>query len=115
MRSIVLSLFFYCNVVTAQKYATDGDSCLFYLPKVVTLNCCSFGCEWVRPVCSCELEAFEFTIINRWGEEIYRTEDPATKGWWPLVEDDEVFMWKVIATTQAGEKINASGHLTVLK
>lgn len=53
--------------------------CNLFIPNSFTPNNDEKN-EWFKPVICPQLDLYSFKIFNRWGQEIFSTEDPA-KGW----------------------------------
>ena len=97
------------NVVGPDMHGTDG-----------------FVVQFDHPIQ--EVDKFELTVFNRWGEIIHESNDP--KAVWRPWEDDEkipdgVYVWKVTyrhiedlngdGLLETDEEITKTGHFTYLK
>lgn len=69
----------------------------------------------VDPVC---VTAFEFVVFNRWGEVVFRTEDP-TLGWDGIHRgvkcETAVFTWMAKGTFVDGSPLEASGNVSLIR
>lgn len=69
----------------------------------------------VDPLC---VTSFEFIVFNRWGEAVFRTEDP-TIGWdgiWRGVKcETAVFTWMAKGTFVDGTPLEGSGNVSLIK
>ena len=52
--------------------------CSLFIPNAFTPNGDGID-EDFGPVAHCELKAFQFTVFNRWGQEVFTTNDPEKK------------------------------------
>ena len=76
--------------------------------------------EFIPYLSGVDLANYRLEIYDRWGEQIFATEDPA-KGWngrrnnaGALVQID-VYVWKVYYKDDANKSVSKVGHVTVLK
>jgi gliding motility-associated-like protein len=67
-----------------------------------------------------DLSSFKMEIYNRWGEQIYATDD-ITKGWngrfkntGEVVQVD-VYVWKIYYKNDENKSVSKVGHVTILK
>jgi PKD repeat protein len=64
------------------------------------------------------LETYQLEIFNRWGEMIYRSNDPLI-GWDGYIRGKlselGVYVWKVTATCKNGNVINTAGDVTLVR
>ncbi|MBN4071412.1 gliding motility-associated C-terminal domain-containing protein [Crocinitomix catalasitica] len=121
MKILILPLFLISFGVFAQEEHPianhpDNDSCSFYLPNVVTPDGDCYDCHAFAPVFSgdCKYSDYSFTIFNRWGEIIFKSEKPDEK-WWCDEFADGTYIWQLKFTTERGSKRKHRGHVTVLK
>lgn len=87
-----------CGTQTKEVAVTVRDcSCAVYVPNAFTPNNDGLN-ENFGPVFECQPDAYEFRIYNRWGEEIYRSND-LTERWNGSVRngvhytDIDVYQW----------------------
>jgi gliding motility-associated-like protein len=65
-------------------------------------------------------ENFEMTIFDRWGTEIYKTND-INKGWdgrangGKNIAQIDVYVWKIKTKDYRGEDHSYIGHVTIVK
>jgi len=110
-----LSLFFTLNVTYSQQYP---DDCLDSLdvPSTYTPNGDGMN-DFISIDFPCPPEEFTFTVYNRWGEEVYTTDDPEFQ--W--IGDDKnnkplpagVVIWKLTYTFNDKE-VSKTGNLSLV-
>jgi gliding motility-associated-like protein len=61
---------------------------------------------------------YEFSIYNRWGEQLFLTHDTA-EGWDGNYADklckSNLYVWKIILTSNKGEQKTYKGHVTLYR
>lgn len=90
-----------------------------YIPNAFTPN--NDGVNDVFKAEGVDLEAFELTVWNRWGEEVFRTND--VNGFWDgsyqggtHYVQDEVYTWRVTYTSLcSSEKVIRTGTVVMLR
>jgi gliding motility-associated-like protein len=117
MKSILftISFLFILNSSFSQRYA---DDCLDSLevPSAFTPNGDAID-DFISIHFECPPEEFTFTVYNRWGEEVYTTDD--YKFQWAGVDKDEkplpagVIIWKFKYTFNDKE-VSKTGHLSLV-
>ena len=97
MRFLIAILFLSLQV---SLFSQEVDSCVIYIPKVLTIDCCEYGCEKLRVYTDCEIENYHFIVYNRWGEIMFETDDQDAE--WNLltgenggVLSDGVYVWQI--------------------
>ncbi len=123
--------------------ATPEESTLYIVTVTDTLGCVSKDSVWVKVILPCyeifvpnsfspngdglnDLQcvlgnciiSFDFTIFNRWGEKIFHSVDQ--ENCWdgrfrgqPV--QSGIYIYKLIATTKKGERIEKTGNITVVR
>ncbi len=96
--------------------------CEMFVPNAFTPDLDGLN-ELFFPVINCELDEYHFTVINRWGETVFKSSTPG-EGWngsspgrthWA---HNDIYVWKVSYRTDvAGELIvvNKLGHVLLLR
>ncbi len=116
------------NTTTYTITVTDENGCIatdlvtvnvqldFTVPNAFTPNGDGLNDQFI--VRADFLETFEMVIYNRWGEEIFRSED-ILKGWDGMFNDKEqevgTYMFLVKATTINGNELLKTGTVSLLR
>ena len=104
------------NGCTASDQVTVNVQLDFTVPNAFTPN--GDGLNDMFMVRADFLEEFEMIIYNRWGEEIFRSED-ISKGWNGMYNDTEqevgTYMFLVKATTINGNELLKTGTVSLLR
>ena len=102
------------------KILTVRDELVFFVPNSFTPNGDEFNNAFV-PIFTSGFDPFEFnlTIINRWGELIFESND-ATVGWDGTYDGkivpDGMYVWKIrMKNNENDKKYTYTGHVNVLK
>ncbi len=67
-----------CGQITKTVDVSFKDcSCFVYIPNAFTPNGDGFN-DVFKPVFDCNLSLYEFTIFDRWGREVFRSDEPST-------------------------------------
>ena len=97
-----------------------NQSFAFYVPNAFTPNSDGTNDVFV-PVLSDPVVpgSYRFLIFNRWGEQIFESEEPAI-GWEGVFKNEpvesEVYVWKLKFKEQRSNKfVERTGHVTVLR
>jgi gliding motility-associated-like protein len=105
---------------TITKILTVRDELVFFVPNSFTPNGDEFNNAFV-PIFTSGFDPFEFnlTIINRWGELIFESND-ATVGWDGTYDGkivpDGMYVWKIrMKNNENDKKYTYTGHVNVLK
>lgn len=61
-----------CRHRDSTYLAVQPCACI-YLPNAISANC---GGQTIQPEIRCELEAFEWTVYDRWGRQVYQSNNP---------------------------------------
>lgn len=111
--SLKLSLF--SLLFSFGLFAQDcPDSCTVYVPKQMTINCETEGCTRLVVETDCVFKKYEFSILTRWGNEIFHSEDPDIL-FDCANEAGGTYYWILKAKLCNGEKLEKSGPLMILK
>ncbi|MDZ4750621.1 MAG: gliding motility-associated C-terminal domain-containing protein [Flavobacteriales bacterium] len=106
-----------CTDTTYLNIFVFSDSFLT-LPNVFTPNTDGKN-NTFKPLESGQLRNYKLIVYDRWGKEIFSTEDP-TRGWTGKNEGGDdmaegTYYYVVQATGFDGEKYDKSGHVTLLR
>lgn len=110
---------FGCTDTTEGSISIDAIT-VFYAPNAFTPNDNGKNDEFMVKADGIDFSSFEMTIWNRWGEQIFKSND-INKGWngkknnsGELVQQD-VYVWKVNLKDFNGKKRQYIGHVTIVK
>jgi hypothetical protein len=108
---IVYSFLFVGSYCFTQKCP---DSCHVSIPKVLTPNCDGVDCMLLKVESICSIIPYELILFNRWGEIIFKSDDPheAFDG---SEANDGVYVWKIKGEFCDGERINEMGHVSIFR
>lgn len=109
------------NALNISETSTSNSSCevlepLIYIPNAFTVG----GKNPIfRPVVNLfDFTNYEFTVFDRWGQTIFRTNDPA-QGWEGFTRDrsiakEGVYMYVLRLKDGNGNEVTRRGHVTLL-
>jgi gliding motility-associated-like protein len=64
------------------------------------------------------VKKYELSVYNRWGELLFESKDPKI-GWDGYYRDklcqQDIYVWKIKATSNAGKAIIKTGDVTLLR
>jgi gliding motility-associated-like protein len=94
------------------------DNCIAF-PNAFTPNGDGIN-DYFKPIINCNTSSFEFTLFNRWGQEIFASNNPNQKWdgtWLGQVQDNGVYfyMLKVKFTAQDQTEKMYNGELTLIR
>ncbi|MFN5182900.1 MAG: PKD domain-containing protein [Bacteroidota bacterium] len=109
-----------CNDTTYNTVIVNPDVAL-YVPNAFTPGDeNNLNDQFIPYLSGTDLSSFRMEIYDRWGEQIYATED-ITKGWngrknnnGELVQID-VYVWKIYYRNDENKAASKVGHVTILK
>lgn len=90
------------------------DTCAYYIPNTLTPDCDYAGCELLEIVSNCSFTNFEFSIYDRWGEEIFKSDNPKNKFDSSGYKTD-VYIWILKGEYCNSKRINETGNITILR
>ena len=68
-----------------------------------------------KPVCSgCKLKGFDFRIYNRFGQEVFYTDNPEI-GWDPQNVQSGTYLWKMIVRSLLNEDKTVEGYINIFR
>ncbi len=108
-----------CTATAVQEICIDPDVTLF-VPNAFTPNGDGANEIFIPVGVGIDPDKFEMWIFDRWGNMIYYTDDLA-KGWDGMVRghtnlcQEDVYVWKIKAVDQLGNKHNRIGHVTLIR
>lgn len=94
--------------------AQETDDCKWEFPKNVLISETSEPDYGVKISCSCPLKSVEITVYNRWGEEIYST-DQLEHVWQGKETHDGVYTLIVTGKYADGKEFKQSGWVNYFK
>ena len=68
---------------------------------------------WMKT--DCEVESYRLTIFNRWGVNVYETDDPNEEITFRGLEEEGVYVWVVDLTFCNGKDLTENGKLIIYK
>ncbi|HYG52927.1 MAG TPA: gliding motility-associated C-terminal domain-containing protein, partial [Flavobacteriales bacterium] len=94
-----------CGSVTdAINVQFNKCDCFFYVPNAFTPDVDGLN-DAFKPIYDCSIKNYVFMVFNRWGELIFKSEDPDT-GWngthRNIVSKEDVYVYKVKFTAVKG-------------
>lgn len=93
---------------------------IVYIPNAFTPNNDEYNNVFIPVLSDFDPEFYEFTVYNRLGQPIFRTNDPSV-GWTGHVSDTEImaandtYLYTVSLRDGNGEEILKRGHVTLVK
>ncbi len=108
-----------CIDTTVHQVCIDPDVTLF-VPNAFTPNSDGSNDIFFPVGVGIDPDKFEMWIFDRWGNMIYYTEDLAS-GWDGTVQghtslcQQDVYVWKIKAVDQLGNKHNLIGHVSLIR
>ena len=109
-----------CGVDTLHRTITMddcSDSCSVWIPNAFTPDSDDRN-DWWHVVGECEPEEFLIMVFDRWGELIFRAEDPEQK--WDgtyagVVSQDGVYVYRAFYKLPYQGRKSVTGHVTLLR
>jgi len=96
------------------------NSLIVYVPSAITLDNDGLNEAFFPVLFGDDIQEYEFTIWNRWGEQIFQSLDPTEK-WYGNVKEgehyaqNEVYTWRLIIKGASGVKNSRQGMVTVIR
>lgn len=91
--------------------------CRIFMPNAFTPDVNGIN-DWILPVLECPASKYYLAIYNRWGQKVFETTDPLTKGWNGVYlnkpSQQEVFAYYLVVEQQNKRKI-LKGNITLLR
>lgn len=108
----------YCGTSYASFQVEEVDcSCNIYVPNTFTPNGDENNPTW-RPSSACIYSAYELSVYNRWGELIFRTNQPEF-GWDGTYNGQMVkegtYVYTIFYTTEENLGESLKGHVNVIR
>jgi gliding motility-associated-like protein len=95
----------------------NSEECDVYIPNALTPNNDGIN-DYFSPSTICSFEMFEFSIFNRWGNEIYKTSNQLDK-WDGKYKDsycsDDVYFYLISYKSPSKPTKIASGKVSLLR
>lgn len=111
MKAYGLLFWIFCSY----HISAQSDSCFFYVPNVVTMNCSAAGHDYELQVYSdCVFDFYTLNVYDRWGELLFSA-DTISGIWHAESAPDGVYIWQICALQKNGNWLYESGHVAVLR
>ena len=108
-----------CHAATMFTVIQSDISCydpIVYVPNIFTPN--GDGTNDILYVRGRGIETLQFIVYDRWGERVFKTEDP-NQGWDGTFRgkpvESAVFVWYLKATLSNDETIKRKGNVTIIR
>jgi gliding motility-associated-like protein len=99
---------------TIRKNIQVVEDFQIYIPTGFTPNNDGLN-DTFKPVCSgCKLKGFDFRIYNRFGQEVFFTDNPEI-GWDPQNVQSGTYIWKMIVRSLLNEDKIFEGHINIFR
>ena len=112
MNRLLVFIFFF--VFNTSVFAQECDSCDIFVPNTLTPDCEEFGCEFLKIVSNCEINEFELSIYNRWGERVFHSTDKQREFNSSEVNDG-TYLWMLSGAFCETQKFTFNGYLNVIR
>ena len=113
MKILLTLIIFFTLSIKGYSVTIDADSCTIDIPLAISVNE-EENNNLFSAKAGCQLQSFEISIYNRWGREVY-TSNNITENWDCSEIDADHYMWVVKAITIEGEAIQKTGMVKVFK
>jgi gliding motility-associated-like protein len=105
------------NTIEIINCDNNSEECDVYIPNALTPNNDGIN-DYFSPSTACSFEMFEFSIFNRWGNEVYKTSNPLDK-WDGKYKgsdcSDDVYFYVISYKSQSKPTKIASGKVSLLR
>lgn len=104
-----------CTASDALQVHRDHCKCDVYVPSAFTNNNDGRNDEF-RIYSDCFFNSFRFVMVNRWGQTVFSSDDPAFR-WMGLKDDGQsIYSWKMVyeADDGSGDKTTLFGNVVSL-
>lgn len=105
-------------ISTATKMVRINPDYTWYIPNTFTPNGDGLNDVFAPNGIGNDFENFELLVFDRWGDLIYKTNDPK-KGWDGTVNQTiaqiDTYVWKVKLRTQDGRRHSYIGHVNLIR
>jgi gliding motility-associated-like protein len=104
---------------TTYRTVVIGDDITIYIPNAFTPNGDGVNDSFIAQGVGINEKDFTMQIFDRWGEKIFQSHG-LDEGWSGKVHgnpvsQEDVFIWKIIYKSEAGDKLVKEGQVTLLK
>ncbi|MBL1280210.1 MAG: gliding motility-associated C-terminal domain-containing protein [Fluviicola sp.] len=104
---------------TLTMYVSIVEDILFYAPTAFTPDGNELNNTWRPIVTGIDIYDYDLFVYNRWGELIWESHDPS-QGWdgtykGRIIKNDTYIWTATVKNPYADERINFSGHVSILK
>lgn len=101
----------------AQEATTELPDSVLFVPKVVTPDSEDYGDGAFSPIFTSPITDYELSVYNRWGEQIFKS-DEENKAWYPNDVPDGTYFWVIEGSLEEigiPQKFKETGNVTVIK
>ena len=113
MKNVLLTVTLLCLVVL-KSYAQEATECKWEFPKTVMISESSEPDYGVKITCSCALKSVKITVYNRWGVELYST-NQLEHVWQGKDTNDGVYMLIVTGKYADGKEFKQSASVNYFR
>jgi gliding motility-associated-like protein len=104
---------------TTYRTVVIGDDITIYIPNAFTPNGDGVNDSFIVQGVGINEKDFTMQIFDRWGEKIFQT-NSLSEGWTGKVRgnpvsQEDVFIWKILYRSEAGDKRVKEGRVTLLR
>lgn len=104
----------FCLQFSLYSFGQECDSCEIFVPNTLTPDCDQFGCEFLKITSNCEINEFELSIFNRWGERVFESVDNQEE-FDSTTVDEGVYVWKLTGLFCNTLQFSKTGNLQIIK
>ena len=100
--------------VSTISFGQESDSCAIEAPNAVTPDSENDNKIVFKTSFNCDLKSFSISVYNRWGEELYTSNDPY-EGWDATEIQAGVYVYLVEAISADDVDLGIKGSVVVLR
>lgn len=104
----------FCLQFSLYSFGQECDTCEIFIPNSLTPDCDQFGCEFLKISSNCEINEFELSIYNRWGERVFHSTDKQREFNSSEVNDG-TYLWMLSGAFCKTQKFTFNGYLNVIR
>lgn len=107
-----------CGVATDTLLVlTEECNCSVYVPNAFTPNADGIN-DFFYPISNCDMEEYQFRILNRWGQVIFESDDP-NQSWDGSIKGVNVqvdtYIWQIVYRFKDKGAETKFGHVSVVR
>ena len=107
-------VFIFFLLIGKSFFAQECDSCALFVPNTLTPDCEQFECELLQITSNCAILEFELTVYNRWGEQLFYSDNLSNKFDCSDVKEGTYF-WVISGAFCENQQVDLSGYVNVLR